>query len=164
MLQRVAMMSCWSATLTLMVVASGCSTPPAGNGGAQNQNGGSGDQTGDGMDDGMDDRVSFSGQIQPIFTNRCIVCHAPGGIAQNQGIPQDLREGLAYDDLVGQPSVQDANLTLVAPGDAQSSLVFLKVSSDSPPVGSMMPLGGPALSDDEIELIRQWIDQGAEDN
>ena len=106
--------------------------------------------------------VSFSTQIQPILSARCIVCHSPGGIAQLSGIPQDLGPETAYEDLVNQPSVQRPDLTLVVPGDSGSSLLFLKISSQAPPVGSPMPLTGPPLSGSEIELIRQWIDQGAE--
>ena len=119
-------------------------------------------------DDGTDDEpdqggeaVTFVADIQPILNERCINCHAPGGFAQMVGIPWDFREDAAYDDLVDRLSSQDADFTLVVPGDPGASLMFLKVSSESPPVGSMMPLGGPPLMDSEVELIRLWIEQGA---
>ena len=105
--------------------------------------------------------VFFTSDVQPILTARCINCHAPGGFAQMQGIPWDFREDTAFGDLVNQVSSQVEALTLVVPGDPNASLLFLKVSSESPPVGSMMPLGGPPLTDIEIELIRVWIEQGA---
>jgi len=72
-----------------------------------------------------------------------------------------LPEPRSYGLIVEQPSHQDASWTLVVPGDAASSLLFLKVSSDEPPVGERMPQVGGALADDEIELIRAWIDCGA---
>ena len=66
--------------------------------------------------------------------------------------------------LVDQLSVQRNDLTLVVPGDSASSLLFQKVSTDNPPVGLRMPRFAPPLSESEIDLIREWIDQGALDN
>lgn len=111
-----------------------------------------------------DEVVSFSAQIKPVLDARCISCHSPGGVAQLQGIPWDYGSDTLVNDLVNQASAQQEELILIVPGDSASSLVFLKVSTDTPPVGSSMPLGGPSLSDSEIELFRLWIDQGAEDN
>jgi hypothetical protein len=122
--------------------------------------GGSGDGN-QGSGNGM---VSFAGQIQPIFDAKCTVCHQAGGLADNLGIDLRLVPGDAFNGLVNQPSSQQANLTLVVPGDSTSSLLFLKVSSNAPPVGSRMPLFGAPLSQAEIDRIRDWIDQGAQDN
>ncbi len=119
-------------------------------------------------DDGTDDEpdqdgeaVTFVADIQPILNERCINCHAPGGFAQMVGIPWDFREDTAFDDLVNRVSSQDADFTLVVPSDPDSSLMFLKISCASPPVGEMMPLGGPPLTDGEVQLIRAWVGQGA---
>jgi len=108
--------------------------------------------------------ISFAGDIQPIFDAHCIVCHVTGGRADNEGIALKLVAGESYALLVNQPSVQNAALTLVVPGDAATSLMFLKVSSDTPPVGATMPLVGARLSSADLGLIRDWIDQGALDN
>jgi len=108
--------------------------------------------------------VSFANDIQPIFNNRCVVCHRVGGVADLAGIRLKLVEDVSYDLLVQQPSIQRPELTIVVPGDAQSSLVFLKVSSDSPPVGARMPLGGLPVPANELGLIRDWINQGALNN
>ena len=127
-----------------------------------------GEDDGPGDDDGTDDEpdqngeaVTFVADIQPILNERCINCHAPGAFAQMVGIPWDFREDTAFDDLVNRVSSQDADFTLVVPGDPDSSLMFLKISSESPPVGEMMPLGGPPLTDGEVQLIRAWVEQGA---
>jgi DNA polymerase II small subunit/DNA polymerase delta subunit B len=110
------------------------------------------------------DSVSFKDQIQPIFNADCIDCHVTGGSASLFGIDLLLTEGESYNHLVNQVSVQDASLTLVAPGDAESSLLFLKVNSSSPPVGEGMPLAGSPISASDQALIRDWINQGALDN
>ncbi len=132
--------------LALLVCSAGCPSDPAGP---------------DSSNDGM---VSFARQIQPIFTTNCAVCHRPGGIAHLRGIELQLLEGESHDRLVNQPSVQQPNLTIVVPGDSASSLLFLKISSNSPPVGDRMPLLGPPLPRAARDLIRDWIDQGALNN
>jgi len=106
------------------------------------------------------DTVSFSADIQPIFNANCTTCHVSGGIASDR---VHLTTTEAYDGLVNQASTQ-SDLTLVVPGDSSASLLFLKVSSDSPPVGGTMPLFGTPLSSANLGLIRDWIDQGALDN
>lgn len=110
------------------------------------------------------ENVSFSQQIQPIFDQRCTVCHVLGGFALGF-VSLELTEGDSRAMLVGQASSQDAAHTLVVPGDSSLSLLFLKVSSNDPPVGATMPLfGGERLSSEELALMRDWIDQGALDN
>ncbi len=108
--------------------------------------------------------VSFSADIQPIFNANCTTCHRTGGLADMEGIRLRLTEDDSFDLLVDQPSSQQSDLTLVVPGASSASLLFLKVSSDSPPVGSTMPLFGARLSSTDLGLIRDWIDQGALDN
>lgn len=108
--------------------------------------------------------VSFATDIQPIFNANCTTCHRAGGLADLSGITLRLVEGVSYNLLVDQPSSQQVNLTLVVPADSNASLLFLKVSSDAPPVGNTMPLIGARLSSTDLGLIRDWIDQGAMDN
>lgn len=108
--------------------------------------------------------VSFSMEIQPIFNELCAKCHSEGGFAVTVGIPLLLTEGDAHGQLVNQPSVQDPAFTLVVPSDAATSLLYQKVSDDSPPVGSTMPLFSERLTSEELGLIRDWIEQGAQDN
>ena len=110
------------------------------------------------------DQVSFARDIQPIFTVNCAGCHSPLGAADLAGIRLKLTEGVAYELLVDQPSVQRADLTLVVPGDSALSLLYLKISQDAPPVGVRMPRFAPALSPLEIDLIQTWIDEGAMEN
>src|SRR5512134_1322425 len=109
----------------------------------------------------MGQPVSFANQIQPIFTSHCIDCHAGSGPPLS-GVTLSLEAGVAYAEIVNQPSEQDANLTLVVPGIPNGSLLYWKVSSDTPPIGSTMPLFGARLSSSEVALLRDWIAQGAQ--
>ena len=108
--------------------------------------------------------MSFSGRIQPIFTTACPGRHSEGGLADLSGIALRLTADVSYSLLISQRSVQRPDLTLVAPGDPASSLLFLKISSGTPPVGARMPRSAPPLSQPKIDLIRDWIDQGALNN
>jgi mono/diheme cytochrome c family protein len=108
--------------------------------------------------------VSLASDVQPIFERSCVSCHRPGAFANLSGIDLVLTAGQSRASLVNQPSSQNAALTLVVPGDSAASLLFLKVSSNMPPVGSTMPLFGARLNSSELALIRDWIDQGALDN
>lgn len=109
--------------------------------------------------------VSFSADIQPIFNNNCAFpgCHA-APLIDPPGM--DLSDGQALASLVGVQSVESP-LLRVAPGDSQASYLLHKLLGTQNTVGGSgerMPFGGPYLPDAEIDLIRDWIDQGAQAN
>lgn len=51
--------------------------------------------------------------------------------------------------------------TLVVPGDAESSLLYLKLVPEKLPFGQSMPLSYSFVSDQELADIAAWIDAGA---
>lgn len=102
--------------------------------------------------------ISFSTQVQPIFTISCVNagCH-PGG-----GAPFSLASGVSRGNLVGVDMVNSAcGGKRVLAGDANASGLIKKLEGNC---GARMPLGGAALSSAEITLIRDWISQGAQNN
>jgi hypothetical protein len=100
---------------------------------------------------------SFASQIQPIFNGNCANCHitsSSGGL--------NLATGSSRNNLVDvQAQSNCIMLKRVLPSDATHSVLYLKLSSSS--CGSQMPLVG-SLSQAEINLIRDWINQGASNN
>ncbi len=88
------------------------------------------------------------------------VCHgssAQGGL--------DLRPDVAYANLVEAPSTS-YRFARVTPGDNDRSYLWLKLAAKTLPdvvqnVGTPMPSGLPAISEDELELLRRWIYGGA---
>jgi hypothetical protein len=105
--------------------------------------------------------ISFSSDVQPIFTRSCATfgCHipatAPFGFV--------LEQGQAYANLVGVPSAEDPQLKRVEPGRSDLSYIIRKLEGTG--LGDRMPADGPPyLPDAEIQLIKDWIDQGALDN
>jgi hypothetical protein len=100
--------------------------------------------------------VSFSNQIQPIFNNQCgTACHGTNG-----GL--SLAVGSSYNNLVNLNAQSSCpSLKRVLPSDANNSVLYKKVSGTT--CGSRMPQGG-SLSASDIALIRDWINQGANNN
>lgn len=105
--------------------------------------------------------VTFSQIQQNIFTPKCAVpgCH----IGPSNQLPgsMDLQEGNAYGNIVDVPSEEIPSLLRVNPGQPDSSYIVWKIEGRSGIVGQRMPRGGPPLSQDEINAIRNWIQEGA---
>ncbi len=111
-----------------------------------------------------DKTVSLSptlGSIQAnIFTPVCVPCHT--GAAAPLGLA--LNEGVAWNNLVDAPSVEDPTMSRVAPGDADASYLVWKIEGRPGIVGARMPRGLPPLSAEEIGVIRSWVNDGAKTN
>jgi hypothetical protein len=117
--------------------------------------------------EGCDEGAAYDGTfeaIQAIVFERhgCTqdVCH---GASVSGGL--DLRTGAAYASLVEAPSSAN-RFFRVTPGDNDRSFLWLKLAAKTLPgtvdgVGTPMPSGLPAISEDELELIRRWIYAGA---
>ncbi|MCC7232582.1 MAG: hypothetical protein IT242_06530 [Bacteroidia bacterium] len=95
--------------------------------------------------------VSFSNEIQPIFNDRCIVCH-------NQNHPfLDLRPGYSYDQLL----YTGANAPYVDINNPEQSILYEHIMGVN---ASIMPPNNPPLTDDQKNLILLWIIQKAQNN
>lgn len=121
---------------------------------------------GTGLDDGENgDEISFAADVQPIFTNSCALsgCHAGGSPARGL----NLTEGQAYANIVGVSSVELASMNRIEPGEPDSSYLVHKIQGTQASVGGIgdrMPLIGCCLSQAEIDVIRDWVAAGAENN
>ena len=110
--------------------------------------------------DGGETTVSYNEDLVPILANRgCLssACHG-GSFLQSD---YDLR---TYEGIFGPGDQAVAfDLCNVVPGDPDASYLIEKLSPN-PRFGSRMPENRTALTDDEIEMIRTWIAEGAQDN
>lgn len=118
-----------------------------------------------GNGNGSGDSITFSGDVQPVFTFNCAFsgCHA--GTQPQQGM--NLSAGLAYANIVDVPSVELPGMRRVRPSLPDSSYLVHKVQGTHTSVGGTgdrMPLGGAPLTATEIERIRGWILVGAKNN
>ena len=91
-----------------------------------------------------------------VFSAICTNCHV------GAGAPEGLRleEGMSHAMLVNVPSGEVPTLLRVEPGNPDDSYLVQKIEGTAS-VGAQMPLGGPALSDEQVAAIRQWITDGA---
>ena len=90
-------------------------------------------------------QIDYTTQIQTIFTNSCTSCHMYGNASG----------GLNLTSYLSVMTNSNSGASVV-PGDHANSLLWQRVNS-----GEMPPGNNPDLSSDEINLIAQWIDEGA---
>lgn len=93
-----------------------------------------------------------------IFTPTCAVSGCHFGAGAMNGL--NLEAGQSYANLVNAPSFYSATLFRVVPGDPDNSFLIQKLGS-FPPFGDRMPLNGPYFQQVTINVIREWIDNGA---
>ena len=91
-----------------------------------------------------------------VFTPICTACHS--GAAAPLGFRLDANSSFAM--LVNTPSVEVPSLMRVSPGNPDQSYIIQKLEGHAA-VGGQMPLGGPPLPQTTIDVIRQWITDGA---
>lgn len=93
-----------------------------------------------------------------VFNKSCVDCHS--GSSPPAGLT--LEEGAAYDAIVGVASTQRPELNRVKPNDPNNSYLFIKITGDDriAPNTFRMPIGG-SLSDEQIQLVEDWIAAGA---
>ena len=97
--------------------------------------------------------VDFGRHIRPLLAEKCLACHGLDEETRETDMRLDTKEGL-YAELDGGGRV-------VVPGDASQSALYARLVAEDedermPPVDAEKQ-----LSEEEIALIKQWLDQGA---
>ncbi len=92
--------------------------------------------------------VDFGAQILPLFETHCLECHGPNR----------QRGGFRIDQSASVFAEADSGEIPIVAGDAESSEVIHRVIAGD---DLRMPPEGPGLSDEEVDLLRVWIDGGA---
>jgi PKD repeat protein len=108
---------------------------------------------------GGGNEATFSAVQSQIFTASCAFSGCHGGGSPAQGM--SLVSGQAYANIVDVPSSEQPSLDRIEPSDPDSSYLYLKVIGDASISGGRMPLGQPPLSQELIDLLRDWIERGA---
>lgn len=100
--------------------------------------------------------VSFSADVQPILAARCTECHEPG----QAGYEASQLRLASYDDLMQGTRYGP----VVVPGDSLNSALIILVEGRADP-SIKMPHGDarpPTFG--EIETLKTWVEQGAQEN
>jgi len=94
-------------------------------------------------------KISFNRDVRPILNDKCLRCH--GGVKANGGLSLLFEEDAFGTTQSGAPAI--------VRGNHKKSEFFKRLISEDP--GFRMPYQSEPLSPEEIEIIVNWIDQGA---
>ena len=97
-----------------------------------------------GLSGWAEEKVDFAKSVQGVFEARCIDCH--GSKKQKGDLRLDSQEA-AFDEVI-------------VPGNSGKSHLYEHISLPADHEDIMPPKGDP-LTKDQIALIKQWIDEGA---
>ena len=145
-------------TASLMLVLAACG---AGSGDGMDQNGQPLPSVGGGGDaPPIADLMPTLASIQAkVFTPTCAVSGCHGGPGAPQGLQLDAAE-VSASKLINVPVPRDPNQFRVVPSDPDHSFLIHKLEGTQM-IGQRMPRGGPFLPQSTIDVIRQWIANGA---
>jgi len=100
-------------------------------------------------------KIDFNQQIKPLLERSCVACHS--GEKPRGHFRIDARDAILKGGASGEVAI--------VPGHSEKSPLIDHVS-DKVPESEMPPRAVrerfPALTTDEVGLLRAWIDQGAE--
>lgn len=94
--------------------------------------------------------ISYNDHIRPIFNNKCLPCH--GGIKQLGGFSLLFPEEALDTTKTG--------VYAIVPGKHKRSELFKRITHHDPEL--RMPQEAEPLTENEIKLIKTWIDEGAQ--
>lgn len=97
--------------------------------------------------------VQFNRDIRPILSNHCFNCHGPDAGTREADLRLDIQAGLLGDG-------QDA-AGVIVPGKPADSPLWHRITADDPAEQMPPPDFGKPLSAQQKELIRRWIEEGA---
>ncbi len=98
-------------------------------------------------------KLEFNRDIRPILSDKCFVCHGPDSAKRAAGLRLDQRDAA---------TAERDGAKAIVPHDSSKSDVFRRISSTDPDEQMPPPASSVKLSPAEIDLLKQWIDQGAE--
>ena len=106
-----------------------------------------------------DEPVDYATQVFPVLNTACGSCHGPPGLggltlSDESGVVTEERMHSAIVDI---PAVTSDKLLVLSGSEADSYFVDVLLQRDAP----LMPQGGPPLSQEDIQLVRCWVEQGA---
>src|SRR5439155_27122619 len=100
------------------------------------------------------EKVRFNQHIRPILSGNCFHCHGPDPKHREADLRLDQRE-TATADLGGYAAI--------VPGKPEQSALLKRVTSADPDEQMPPPASKkPHLTEEQIAIIRRWVEQGAE--
>lgn len=98
------------------------------------------------------DSIQFNRDIRPILADKCLACHGPDNNKREADLRLDTSEG-ALADRDGKPPI--------SPGKPEESELVRRILATDPEERMPPASSNKSLTAEQIELLRQWIAQGA---
>ena len=90
--------------------------------------------------------VDFARNVQPILSDHCFHCHGPDEAERQADLRLDTQDGL---------------LGMVEIGDADSSEIFRRITSDDPEEMMPPPSADGRPTSGDVAILSRWIKEGA---
>ena len=97
------------------------------------------------------ERIDFNRDIRPLLSDNCFACHGPDANHREADLRLDQRESLL-----------DVERAIVISENPDGSELLARIISDDPDLKMPPPGSGKELKAEEIQRIRDWIEQGAQ--
>ncbi len=91
--------------------------------------------------------VSFHFDVNPLLSDRCYTCHGPDQESLEADLRLDRADGIA---------------SVVTAGNPEESELYRRITSSDPDERMPPAESGLSLTPAEIDVLRRWIEQGAE--
>ncbi|MEM6978824.1 MAG: PSD1 and planctomycete cytochrome C domain-containing protein [Planctomycetota bacterium] len=97
-----------------------------------------------------DSVVDYAQDVQPILAKHCYACHGPD---ESEG-------GLRFHESDGALVEGESGEIAIVPGEPDASHLLVRITTDDE--WERMPPEGQRVSEAEVELLKQWIADGAQ--
>lgn len=100
----------------------------------------------------VDSPLSFNQDVRPILSDQCFACHGPDAATREADLRLDLQDSAAEDR---------GGYAAVVAGNLENSEILARIKSPDDSVRMPPPDFGERLSEQQIQILSQWIEQGA---
>ncbi len=97
--------------------------------------------------------VDYNRQIRPILSDNCYQCHGPDAGERQAGLRLDREEGAV--------AKLDSGERAVVAGDVGQSALIARITATDPGEQMPPPDSGKSLTEEQINLLKRWINTGA---
>jgi hypothetical protein len=107
------------------------------------------------LNSAVPDVVDFNFHVKPILSDRCFKCHGPDAQKREANLRLDTKEGLFQ-------HLKDVNNQFViVPGKPEQSELYRRLVHEDPEQLMPPPKSNLSLNENEKQILRKWIAQGA---
>jgi hypothetical protein len=99
-------------------------------------------------------KVDFNFQVRPILSDKCFKCHGPDTGNRKAGLRLDTKDG-AFGE-------SESGAVAVVPGKLGESELYRRITAEDESERMPPKSLGRTLSAAEIDILKHWIEQGAE--